>query len=145
MTEALLVAGMVLSGGLIALVAHNLYWTLQELMCDTHLNRPFWSLLDAPTACELDASPLFFGRWLRARRRFFRSITDGCLAYMALDSFRSHLSGVFALNGLWLTIPVTIYLVFNVIGEAHLIVRLRHLPEEAEAMRLARAEIGETD
>lgn len=71
MTDLLLAAGMVLSVLLVLGVAHNLYWTLQELMCDTHLNRPFWSLLDCPTAREMRESPLFFGRWIKARRRAF--------------------------------------------------------------------------
>lgn len=110
-------------------------------MCDTHLNRPFWSILKRPTASELKQSPLFYSRWLRARRNFIRSVLDGCLAYMAVDSYRSHLSGVFALNGLWLTIPVTLYLLWNVIADARRIVRLRPLPEEAEAMELARWEM----
>jgi hypothetical protein len=130
-------AGLILSvlAGLCAL--HNVYWSLHEVMCPTHLDHPFLSVF-LPLSRIPRVPELHFVRWAKARRQFWRQALTCGLCIVAVDSWRSHLIGVFELNGLWLTIPVTAYLLWNALADARTISATRRLPEELEAVELAR-------
>lgn len=110
-------------------------------MCPTHLAHPFWSILLPASEFNREHAPLFYSRWIKARRNLVRQIIAGLVAILLVDSWRSHIIGIFELNGLWLTIPVTLATAWNAVADARMRVNLEGMPEEAEAMELARMEL----
>lgn len=133
-------------GGILSLVAgvhilYNLYWSLQEVMCPTHLDHPFLSVF-LPLSRIPREPQLHFIRWAKARRQFWRQATALGLCVMVVDSWRAHLIGVFAYNGLWLTIPTTVFIVWNAIADARTISAVRQLPDELKAVELARRQLN---
>lgn len=136
-----LLFGLVVSGLTVLIVIHNSFYAARETMCPTHLGHPFKAIFLPASKFNREKYPLFFVRWVKARRHLFRQIIAGLVAILLVDSWRSHMSGVFALNGLWLTIPITLATVWNAIADARMRVNLEGLPEEAEAMELARMEL----
>lgn len=121
-------------------VLHNVYWSLQEVMCPTHLDHPFLSVF-LPLKSIPREPALHFIRWAKARRQFWRQVLSGGLLVVVIDSWRSHIIGIFELNGLWLTIPATIYLVWNSVADARTINATRLLPAELLAVELARQQL----
>lgn len=122
-------------------VLHNVYWALQEVMCPTHLDHPFLSVF-LPLSRIPREPALHFIRWAKARRQFWRQATTLIpFGILVVDSWRAHIIGVFTLTGLWLTIPTTIYLVWNSVADARTINATRLLPEELLAVELARQQL----
>ena len=136
-----LLLGLVVSCLTVLVVVHNLFYAAREVMCPTHLGHPFKAILLPASKWDRENDPLFYIRWIKARRHLFRQILAFGAALLLVDSWRSHMSGVFALNGLWLTLPITVYVAWNAIADARMRVNLEGMPEEAEAMELARMEL----
>lgn len=118
-------------------ILHNIYWSLQEVMCPTHLDHPFLSVF-LPLSRIPREPQLHFIRWAKARRQFWRQALSLGLCIMVVDSWRAHIIGIFAFNGLWLSIPATIFIVWNSLGDARTINAVRQLPDELKAVELAR-------
>jgi hypothetical protein len=136
-----LLLGLVVSGLTVLIVVHNAFYAAREVMCPTHLGHPFKAIFLPASKFDRSKHPLFFVRWIKARRHLGRQFIAGCVAILLVDSYRSHMSGVFGLEGLWLTIPITVATVWNAVADARMRVNLEGLPEEAEAMELARMEL----
>jgi hypothetical protein len=136
-----LLLGLVVSGLTVLIVIHNLFYAAREVMCPTHLGHPFRAILLPASKFHREENPLFYMRWVKARRHLFRQIIAGCTAILLVDSWRSHMTGVFGLEGLWLTIPITVATLWNAVADARMRVNLEGMPEEAEAMELARMEL----
>lgn len=136
-----LLLGLVVSGVTVLVVLHNVFYASREVMCPTHLGHPFKAIVFPASKWDRENDTLFYIRWIKARRHLFRQIIAGCTAILLVDSWRSHMTGVFGLEGLWLTIPITLATVWNAVADARMRVNLEGLPEEAEAMELARMEL----
>jgi hypothetical protein len=136
-----LLLGLVVSGLTVLIVVHNLFYAAREVMCPTHLGHPFKALLLPASKWDRENDTLFYIRWIKARRHLFRQIIAGLVAVLLVDSWRSHMGGIFGLEGLWLTIPITVATLWNAIADARMRLNLEGMPEEAEAMELARMEL----
>jgi hypothetical protein len=137
----LLIGGLTVSVLTVAVLLHNVFYALREVMCPTHLAHPFWAILLPASEFNREHDPLFYIRWVKARRHLVAQIIAGLVAILLVDSWRSHIIGVFELNGLWLTIPVTLATLWNAVADARMRINLEGMPEEAEAMELARMEL----
>lgn len=139
--DVLLWAGLALS--LIAVVAgiYNIYWSLAEILCPTHLSISLSTILIPARSWDADAAPHFYAAWLRARANFRRNILLAALAVVVVDSWRSHITGAFTLTGLWITIPATVAVGWSLAADARTITLLREIPGEMCRLEVARSEL----
>lgn len=108
MLNALLALGFLFSVAMWFVALHNLYWCAQEFFCLTHLGLPWQAIFRLPDS----------ERAIRARRNFVRQFLNLALMVVLWDAWRSHLIGVFELNGLWLTIPGTVIIGWQLLADA---------------------------
>src|SRR5687768_10407782 len=86
---------------LATLIAFGVLWyASREFLCPTHIGLGFMAILRPASHFK---GHVLFPRFVRTRRHAIRSAIQVLLGILMIDSWRSHIIGIFELNGLWVT------------------------------------------